>query len=224
MDTTTSGTMDAQAILAIIAAVFSTLWYLVLTALVVLRKEHQPLKLKSPMLLTIFLLGNIATIVLITLIYINAEVGGEVLRQSARVSGYMMVCFSEPMLLLAFCLRYVRVRKIFDAQQVYFTENKKPQELIDKYSELRLCLGTLGFTAAFTTAYMLVSSLPWAIEGPDGYGVLPTFAIGQFTGDKYSIMSLYFITFGVFAEGILFAYLLDSVKNIKKEFAMLTEM
>ena len=71
---------------------------------------------------------------------------------------------------------------------------------------------------------MLVASLPWAIEGPNGYGVLPTFAIGQFTGDKYSTMSLYFITFGVFAEGILFAYLLDSVKNIKKEFAMLTEM
>ena len=116
MDTTSTGTLNAQAILAIIAAVISTLWYLVLTAFVVLRKEHQPLKLKSPMLLTIFLLGNIATIVLITLIYINAEVEGEMLVQSARVSGYMMVCFSEPMLLLAFCLRYVRVRKIFDAQ------------------------------------------------------------------------------------------------------------
>ena len=110
---------------------------------------------------------------------------------------------------------------------MYYTENKKPQDIIDQYSEPRLCVITLVFTAAFTFVYMVIGTLPWAIEpGSAGYGVLPTFAIGQFFVDdnNYSTYSLYFIAFGVFAEGLLFAYLLDSVKNIKKEFAMLPEM
>ena len=42
-----------------------------------------------------------------------------------------------------------------------------------------------------------------------GYGILPTFAAGYYNGDKYTLVSMYFFVFSVFAEGLIFAYLLD---------------
>lgn len=42
--------------------------------LVIKRKEMQPLKIKSPLLLAIFLGGNMITIVLLMLVSINVEV------------------------------------------------------------------------------------------------------------------------------------------------------
>jgi hypothetical protein len=45
-----------------------------LTTLVLKRKEIQPLKIKSPLLLAIFLVANMITIVLIMFVMINVEV------------------------------------------------------------------------------------------------------------------------------------------------------
>ena len=73
LTSTASVPLNAAAIFAILASSLSVLWYIPLIVLVLMRKERQPLKLKSPLLLVIFLLGNITTIILMTLIYVDAE-------------------------------------------------------------------------------------------------------------------------------------------------------
>ena len=92
-----------------------------LVFLVIKRKEMQPLKIKSPLLLAIFLVGNMITVVLLMLVSINVEVCyakgscNTGLQKLAETCGYLLVCFAEPLLLLSFLLRFVRIRKIFDA-------------------------------------------------------------------------------------------------------------
>lgn len=98
----------------------------------------------------------------------------------------------------------------------------KPQEMIQMYSEHRLTFFTLVAVVGFTAGYMTIVSIPWAVANANtGYGVLPTFALGYVAADDYTLVSLYFFVFGVFAEGMLFAFILSQVRNIKKEFAML---
>ena len=83
--------------------------------------------------------------------------------------------------------------------------------MIQSYSEMRLTLLTLASVATLTAVYMVIVSIFWGVESADsGYGVLPTFAVGSLNGDTlYTTVSMYFFVFGVFAEGLLFAFLLD---------------
>lgn len=88
--------------------------------MVLRRKEMQPLKIKSPTLLAIFLVANMLTVVLLMLIMINVEecyIGNckPGLRSIAETCGYLLVCLAEPLLILSFLMRFVRIRKIFDA-------------------------------------------------------------------------------------------------------------
>jgi len=111
-----------------------------LTFLVIKRKEMQPLKIKSPQLLSIFLIGNIVTIIFLFFVSVNVEVyymnGSDAsnsnngLKKLSETCGYLLVCLSEPLLLLSFLLRFVRIRKIFDAQQIYFEHGVRPSEMI----------------------------------------------------------------------------------------------
>lgn len=96
--------------------------------------------------------------------------------------------------------------------------------MIQAYSEMRLVMITIIFTSVLTLVYMSVAAIPWGLERNNGYGIIPTYAVGSVDGNTYTTMSLYFFVFGVFAEGLLFAFLLDSVRNIKKEFSMMAEM
>ena len=45
----------------------------ILAVMVFKRREIQPLKLKSPQLLTLFLVGNVLTVVFLALIQLNVE-------------------------------------------------------------------------------------------------------------------------------------------------------
>lgn len=106
-----------------------------LTFLVIKRKEMQPLKIKSPQLLSIFLIGNIVTIIFLFFVSVNVEVCyikscNNGLKRISETCGYLLVCLSEPLLLLSFLLRFVRIRKIFDAQQIYFEHGVRPSEMI----------------------------------------------------------------------------------------------
>ena len=136
-----------------------------LTALVVKRKEIQPLKIKSPLLLAIFLVGNMVTVLLIMFVMINVEVCysqgscNSGLRSLAETCGYLLVCFAEPLLLLSFMFRFVRIRKIFDAQQIYFEHGVRPSEMIQRYSEKRLSIVLILIVAVSTTAYLVAGSV-----------------------------------------------------------------
>jgi hypothetical protein len=68
--------MDTWSAGAICTLVFSGFVFAGLCALAYLvwkRREMQALKIKSPTLLTIFLIANIATVVLLTLVQLNLE-------------------------------------------------------------------------------------------------------------------------------------------------------
>lgn len=95
-----------------------------------------------------------------------------------------MVCLSEPLILISYCLRFVRVKKIFEAQQIYFEEKIKPTEIINKYSERRLLLITIFSISALTITYIIIAIIPWFVaQSTNGYGVLPTFSLGYKTLD-----------------------------------------
>ena len=126
---------SASATLITIATVLSLLILGGITFLVFKRKEMQPLKIKSPQLLAIFLVGNMVTVLLLFIVSINVEVCyadgcRDGLKTLAETCGYLLVCFSEPLLLMSFLLRFVRIRKIFDAQQIYFEHGVRPSEMI----------------------------------------------------------------------------------------------
>lgn len=68
-------------------------------------------------------LAALAVFVLfMTLIEINAEVCNMQnchigLNDTARVCGYLLVCCVEPLLLISYTFRYLRIKRIFDAQK-----------------------------------------------------------------------------------------------------------
>jgi hypothetical protein len=119
--TATGKNWSASATFVVIGTFITILVLGALSFLVIKRKEMQPLKIRSPILLAIFLIGNIVTVVLLMIVMINVEVCYakgvcvEGLRTLAETCGYLLVCFAEPLLLLSFLLRFVRIRKIFDA-------------------------------------------------------------------------------------------------------------
>ena len=133
-----------------------------------------------------------AAIVFITLIAVNAEVQAEAggcdpaqgeceyqgIEDTAQICGYLMVCFSQPLIFLAYAARFLRVRKVFDAQVVYFKTGNRPSDMIRRYSEPLLASYITGICAAIFIVYMAVVIIPWAVNPANDYGVLPTFALG----------------------------------------------
>jgi hypothetical protein len=53
---------------------------------------------------------------------------------------------------------------------------------------------------------------------------LPSFTLAANAGNQHTTISLVFFVVMVLVEGIVFAYFLDQVKEIKREFSMLTEL
>ena len=69
-----------------------------------------------------------------------------------------MVPFTEPFALITYVFRAFRLRKIFDAQQVYYKERKKPTALLAQIRESRLIMLSL-VTVAILTGLFLVPIL-----------------------------------------------------------------
>jgi hypothetical protein len=71
---------------------------------------------------------------------------------------------------------------------------------------------------------MITGALFWGINLVKGYGVLPTFALTLEVQNKHTFISLIYFVCGTLVEGCIFAYFLDSVRDIKSEFSMLPEL
>lgn len=144
----------------------------------------QPLKIKSPLLLVAFLVGNIVTVFLLYLVVLNVELSQctptpcptrTPAVRTAQVCGLLLVCLSEPFMLLSFLLRFIRIRKIFDAQQIYFEKSVRPSEMIQSYSERRLILILCASIGIFAGLYLATALIDWKVNV---YGIIPTFAVG----------------------------------------------
>lgn len=115
--------MNVPAIIAIVVTLLSVIALAVLMFYVLKRKDMQALKIKSPTLLAVFLGADILSIILLLIVYLNTEVCGSnedtcsnVLVNMAKASGYLLVCFAEPLLIVSYVLRFLRIKRIFDAQ------------------------------------------------------------------------------------------------------------
>ena len=75
----------------------------------------------------------------------------------ALLCGFLVLCIGEPLALVSYVLRAVRLRKIFDAQQVYFYEERKPIDLIEKFKEKRLVFLTCLITGTTTLVFLTVA-------------------------------------------------------------------
>lgn len=96
--------------------------------------------------------------------------------------------------------------------------------MIKRYSEyslITICLITCGI---ITGVYMAIGASTWGAKHQDGYGYLPSFALAADAENQHTTISLVFFVVMVLTEGAVFAYFLDQVKEIKREFSMLTEL
>jgi len=97
--------------------------------------------------------------------------------------------------------------------------------MIKRYSEERLTILVLTVVFIITGVYIAIGAITWGFDSlGNGYGMLPTFAIGVTSANKHVFISLLTFTFASLAEGALLAYLLDKIREIKREFSMLNEL
>jgi len=191
------------------------------------QKDKQALKIKSPLLLTVFMCANILTIVLLLIVYLNAEICtrgcSDGLMYVSGVSGYLLVSFAEPMCIISYLVRFLRIKKIFDAQQEYFEKGVRPTALIQQFSELRLIMYVVLGCSFFCLAYMATALGTWLTENGQ-YGLLPTYMLSVDDGNEHMYVSLIYFVVTTFVEGLAFAYFLDQILDIKREFSMLPEL
>ena len=43
------------------------------------------------------------------------------------LNGYMMVCLSQPLAIVPYLFRSLRLRKMYEARQIYWLDNKMPK-------------------------------------------------------------------------------------------------
>lgn len=134
------------------------------------------------------------------------------------------MCLSEPLLIISYSLRFLRIKKIFEAQQDYFDTGVRPAEMIKSFREWRLaniCVMSVGI---YATVYMVVGLTTWGSLDGYGYGVLPSFALSTDVDNRHTFISLLYFVIATLLEGVVLAYFLDIVRDIKKEFSMLPEL
>lgn len=69
-----------------------------------------------------------------------------------------MIGFTEPLSIISYVLRAFRLRRIFDAQETYLKEDRKPVELIEKFKENRL-IKIVAMSVGIITALYLISAI-----------------------------------------------------------------
>lgn len=184
------------------------------------------------MLITIFLCSNILFLVLLFLVTINAEVCNssgpynlscnDNLQYTAQISGLLLVCFAEPLVLISYMFRFLRIKRVFDAQLIYFQTEQNPKDMINRYSESRLALNAAIIITVFAALYMTVGCSTWITSD---YGDLPTYALSwYFSQNEHQAVSSIFFIFSTLIMGFIFAYFLNELREIKREFSMLAEL
>ena len=110
--------------LILILAISSGVYVCILIAMLIARREMQPLKIKSPNLMIISIFAQLFIIVSVSVIQLSEEkcVNTQtnickfgVLEMFALCFGYIMIAFTEPLAIISYVLRAFRLRRIYDA-------------------------------------------------------------------------------------------------------------
>ena len=64
----------------------------------------------------------------------------------------MLFAFSEPLALIPYLLRAMRIKKIFEARDIYYESDKMPKKMIAKWKENVL----IGILLAYLSVYAFV--------------------------------------------------------------------
>ena len=112
--------LSGLGIIGLAVSALSITLLLILTIIIGMRKDMQAIKMQSPLLLILFLIGTMVHIGLICIVYMNAELCSAShcttdFSDTAKTAGYLVVCFAEPLLFIAYMFRFVRIKNIFDA-------------------------------------------------------------------------------------------------------------
>ena len=144
------------------------------------------------------------------------------LQDTSKVIGLLIVCFSEPLLIVSYALRFIRIHRIFDAQERYFKTGVRPSAMIKRYSDPVLAMSALTLVSVLATVYTVLAVVVWDF-GANGYGYLPTYALStEVIDNQHNFISLMYLVCSTLVVGLIFAYLLDKSRQIRKEFAMLS--
>lgn len=96
--------------------------------------------------------------------------------------------------------------------------------MIQRYSERKLAIFCIVSVAISTGVYMVAGSVSLS-SGKQIYGYLPTFAVGKFTADnQHDQLSYFAFVITTLVEGVFFVLMLNWIRLIKAEFAMLSEL
>lgn len=145
------------------------------------QKKKQPLRKISPNLMIVSVVGNFLCIVNICFCIIFFELF--VQKQSncksscsveertcikcwllknqnfvhfINLNGTMILCLSEFMVVIPYFLRSLRIKKMFDAREIYWQTDKMPKEMIKRWREKRIMIIFLGTLLFFATIYIIL--------------------------------------------------------------------
>ena len=217
----------AEVYMTQIVAYLAAATILVMVFQVAKHRESQPLRIKSPTLLSTFLVANALTILFLSTLQLNSLYCSRDscvvwLQDTSKVIGLLIVCFSEPLLIVSYALRFISIHRIFDAQERYFKTGVRPSAMIKRYSDPVLAMSALTLISVLASVYTVLAVVVWDF-GANGYGYLPTYALStEVIDNQHNFISLMYLVCSTLVVGLIFAYLLDKSRQIRKEFATLS--
>lgn len=96
------------------------------------------------------------------------------------ILGYTLISFSEPLAVIAYLLRAIRLRKVFDAQQLYYENQIKPAKLIAQFKEEKLMKLVVIVLSALAMVYTIVLVMLWFIPDVSLTYLLPSIDTSDF--------------------------------------------
>ncbi len=120
----------------------------ILLTLLIMRRKYQPLKKKSPNLIILSCLGNFAfclCLLVLETTYQSCQIDttssvclSKGFTQFNCLLGFALLSMCEPLSIMPYVLRSIRLYVIFRAQEYYFQNKKKPQKWFTWIKEGRL--------------------------------------------------------------------------------------
>ena len=221
---------------------------ILIMVLLVLRQHYQPLKKRSPKLIMLSCVGNFLFCLCLLLeeiqfndCRINSD--SEVCNSPAFAGincflGFILLSFCEPMAVIPYILRSIRLYVIFKAQEYYFRERRKPTEWFNWIKEQRMIKICFVWVAILTVISIMLYIL--YLFNKDAFLYAPSYTVSAcymkslgehiddpLVMDKISVhtnISLTFLIIMHAVECVLFIVCIHQLRNIKDDFNIKNEL
>lgn len=145
--------------------------FYIIILIILWKKQHTyPLKKRSPKLLMLSTLGNFLFCVLIMVVEISTSscelpqpnenmndlCHSKTFAKFICLTGFLLLTICEPLALLPYMLRSIRIYVIFRAQNYYFLKKRKPIKWFKWIKEASLIKVTIFYVVTFTLLSLLL--------------------------------------------------------------------